>query len=69
MTLRIFDGSFDERTAALVARWRGEGGLTEIRAADLRFTPEESATYLDGTIGGVLTTQDVAMLDQRTLRY
>ena len=25
MTLRIFDGSFDERTAALVARWRGEG--------------------------------------------
>jgi len=22
---RIFDGSFDERTAALVARWRGEG--------------------------------------------
>ncbi|MEO6196273.1 MAG: RNA-binding domain-containing protein [Thermoanaerobaculia bacterium] len=25
VTLRIFDGSFDERTAALVARWRGEG--------------------------------------------
>src|SRR5439155_8352110 len=49
-----------------LARWRGDGGLTEIRAADLRFTPEESATYLDGTIGGVLTTQDVATLDQRT---
>ena len=25
VTLRIFDGSFDERTAALVAGWRGEG--------------------------------------------
>ena len=49
-----------------LARWRGDGRLTEIRAADLRFTPEESATYLDGTIGGVLTTQDVATLDQRT---
>jgi ATP-dependent DNA helicase RecG len=25
VTLRIFDGSFDQRMAALVARWRGEG--------------------------------------------
>jgi ATP-dependent DNA helicase RecG len=25
VTLRIFDGSFDERMATLVARWRGEG--------------------------------------------
>src|SRR5438874_949395 len=49
-----------------LARWRGFGGLAEIRAADLRFTPEESATYLDGTVGGVLTAQDVATLDQRT---
>src|SRR6266480_883607 len=49
-----------------LARWRGVGGLIEIRAADLRFTPEESATYLDGTVGGVLTSQDVATLDQRT---
>ena len=49
-----------------LARWRGVGGLTEIRAADLRFTAEESATYLDGAIGGVLTAQDVATLDQRT---
>jgi len=49
-----------------LARWRGEGGLTEIRAADLRFTAEESATYLYGAVGGVLTAQDVATLDQRT---
>ena len=49
-----------------LARWRGVGGLTEIRAAGLRFTPEESATYLDGTVGGGLTAQDVATLDQRT---
>jgi LuxR family transcriptional regulator, maltose regulon positive regulatory protein len=49
-----------------LARWRGIGGLIEIRAADLRFTAEESATYLDGTVGGGLTAQDVATLDQRT---
>ena len=49
-----------------LARWRGVGGLIEIRAADLRFTAEESATYLDGAVGGVLTAQDVATLDQRT---
>jgi ATP/maltotriose-dependent transcriptional regulator MalT len=49
-----------------LARWRGVGGLIEIRAADLRFTPEESATYLAGTVGGGLTAQDVATLDQRT---
>src|SRR5438552_3455914 len=49
-----------------LSRWRGVGGVTEIRAADLRFTPEESATYLDGTVGAALTAQDVATLDQRT---
>src|SRR5260370_2813910 len=30
-----------------LARWRGEGGLTEIRAADVRFTPEEPGTSPD----------------------
>jgi LuxR family transcriptional regulator, maltose regulon positive regulatory protein len=49
-----------------LARWRADGELTEIRAADLRFTPEESAAYFDGTIGNVLTTQDVATLGERT---
>jgi LuxR family maltose regulon positive regulatory protein len=49
-----------------LARWRADGGLTEIRAADLRFTPEESAAYFDGSIGSVLTTEDVATLGERT---
>jgi LuxR family transcriptional regulator, maltose regulon positive regulatory protein len=49
-----------------LARWRGDGTLTEIRAADLRFTPEESAAYFDVAIGNVLTTQDVATLGERT---
>jgi len=49
-----------------IARLRGDGRLTEIRAADLRFTLEESATYFDVSIGGVLTPQDVAALDERT---
>jgi LuxR family transcriptional regulator, maltose regulon positive regulatory protein len=31
-----------------LARLRGRGELVEIRAADLRFTPEEAAAYLNG---------------------
>jgi LuxR family transcriptional regulator, maltose regulon positive regulatory protein len=31
-----------------LARLRGRGALAEIRAVDLRFTPEEAATYLKG---------------------
>jgi len=49
-----------------LARWRGDGRLTEVRAADLRFTPQESATYLNGALGEVLTMEEVAVLDQRT---
>ncbi|HEY6684727.1 MAG TPA: hypothetical protein VI094_00820 [Propionibacteriaceae bacterium] len=36
------------------------------RAADLRFTPEEAATYLNGAMGLALTAQDVATLQGRT---
>ena len=45
-------------------RWRGE--LVEIRAADLRFTPDEAAAYLTEVMGLVLTAQDVAALEGRT---
>ena len=34
-----------------LARLRGRGELVEIRAADLRFTPEEAAAYLNEVMG------------------
>jgi LuxR family maltose regulon positive regulatory protein len=49
-----------------LARLRGRGDLAEIRAVDLRFTPEEAATYLNGAMGLALTAQDVATLEGRT---
>jgi LuxR family maltose regulon positive regulatory protein len=49
-----------------VARLRACDELVEIRAADLRFTPVEAATYLTGAMGLKLTAQDVAALGERT---
>jgi LuxR family maltose regulon positive regulatory protein len=49
-----------------LARWRVRGELVEIRAAELRFTPDEAATYLGETMGLTLTAQDVAALEGRT---
>ncbi|MCW2876044.1 MAG: ATP-dependent transcriptional regulator, MalT-like, LuxR family [Sphaerisporangium sp.] len=49
-----------------LARLRGRGELVELRAADLRFTPDEAAAYLNGVMGLVLTAQDVAALEGRT---
>src|SRR2546426_3848056 len=45
---------------------RGRGELTEIRAADLRFTADEAAAYLNGAMGLMLTGSDVDMLEART---
>ena len=45
---------------------RGRGELTEIRAADLRFTPDEAIAYLNDVMGLDLTTRDVAALEGRT---
>ena len=49
-----------------LARLRARGELVEIRAADLRFTPDEAAAYLNEVMGLVLTAQDVAALEGRT---
>jgi LuxR family transcriptional regulator, maltose regulon positive regulatory protein len=49
-----------------LARLRGRGELVEVRAADLRFTGDEAAAYLDGAVGTELTAQDVAALETRT---
>jgi len=49
-----------------LARWRGRGDLVEVRAADLRFTADETASYLDVAMGLALTADDVAALESRT---
>ena len=49
-----------------LARMRARGELVEIRAADLRFTSEEAAAYLNDMMGLALTAQDVAALEGRT---
>jgi LuxR family transcriptional regulator, maltose regulon positive regulatory protein len=49
-----------------LARWRVRGELVEIRAAELRFTPDEAAAYLNEMMGLQLAAQDVAALEART---
>ena len=49
-----------------LARWRARGELVEVRAAELRFTPDEAAAYLNEMMGLRLTARDVAALEGRT---
>ena len=49
-----------------LARLRARGQLAEVRAADLRFTPDEAARFLNGVMGLDLSVDDVAALDART---
>ncbi len=49
-----------------LARLRARGELSEVRAADLRFTREEATTYLSDTADLTLDADDVAALEART---
>jgi LuxR family transcriptional regulator, maltose regulon positive regulatory protein len=49
-----------------LARLRARGQLTELRAADLRFTPAEAADFLNQVMGLNLTPEDIAALEART---
>jgi LuxR family maltose regulon positive regulatory protein len=49
-----------------LARLRGRGELAEIRAADLRFTPDEAAAHLNEVMGLDLAARDIAALEGRT---
>ncbi len=49
-----------------LARLRARGQLTELRAADLRFTPAEAAEFLNQVMGLDLSAEDVAALEDRT---
>jgi LuxR family transcriptional regulator, maltose regulon positive regulatory protein len=55
-----------EDPALPIARLRARGQLLELRAAELRFTPPEAATFLTQMMGLPLTAADVAALEQRT---
>lgn len=49
-----------------LARFRSRGLLYEIRAADLRFTREETAAFLNEAMGLNLSAKDIASLEART---
>jgi LuxR family maltose regulon positive regulatory protein len=49
-----------------LARLRARNQLTELRAADLRFTPSEAAGFLEGVMDLDLSAEDIAALETRT---
>ena len=49
-----------------LARLRARSQLTELRAADLRFTPTEAAEFLNQVMGLNLSAEDIAALEART---
>jgi LuxR family maltose regulon positive regulatory protein len=49
-----------------LARFRAQGHLTELRAADLRFTAAETAEFLTQVMGLSLSAEDITALETRT---
>ncbi len=49
-----------------LARLRARGALSELRAATLRFTVEETTAFLTEVMGLLLSTEQVAALQERT---
>jgi LuxR family maltose regulon positive regulatory protein len=49
-----------------LSRLRASGQLNELRSADLRFTPAETARFLEQMTGLSLAPAEIAALDQRT---
>jgi len=49
-----------------LSRLRVRGQLTELRAADLRFTPTEAAEFLNQAMSLQLSAEDIAVLETRT---
>ena len=46
-----------------LSRLRARGQMTELRAHDLRFTPDEAAVFLNQVMGFDLSAQHVAALE------
>jgi LuxR family maltose regulon positive regulatory protein len=49
-----------------LSRLRAHGQLTELRAADLRFTSSEAAEFLNQVMGLNLSSENIAALEKRT---
>ena len=49
-----------------LARLRARGQLTELRAADLRFTPAEASEFLNEAMGLNLSAEEITALEART---
>ncbi|MGD9093849.1 MAG: LuxR C-terminal-related transcriptional regulator [Anaerolineales bacterium] len=49
-----------------LSRYRGRGELNELRVNDLRFSVDETLTFLNEVMNLKLSTDDVATLDERT---
>jgi LuxR family maltose regulon positive regulatory protein len=49
-----------------LSRLRARGQMIEIRADDLRFSPQETTTFLNQVMGLALSNEDVAALETRT---
>lgn len=49
-----------------LARLRARSQLTELRTADLRFTPAEAAEFLNRAAGLTLSAEDITALESRT---
>jgi LuxR family maltose regulon positive regulatory protein len=49
-----------------LARYRARGQMTELRAADLRFTPAEAASFLNQVMDLNLAAADITALEART---
>jgi len=49
-----------------LARLRARGQLTELRAADLRFTPSDAGEFINQVMGLTLSTEEIAALEIRT---
>ena len=49
-----------------LARLRARGQLTELRAIDLRFTPEEAGSFLNQMMNLNLSAEDITALETRT---
>lgn len=49
-----------------LARWRARGELNELRAADLRFSYEETSLFLQDALQSKLSSKDIAAIQERT---
>lgn len=49
-----------------LARLRAQGHMAELRAADLRFTADEAAEFLNQLVGLTLSADDIGVLETRT---